>query len=242
MPALDVAIEYDWWKGYIELSTDVIALDVNEIIGKIPALDIPSTQDIVISSHVEVILNDKNFMPTEVRIDALSDGGHISHPKLSDEPIAYENLALSMLYDYEGKVLQLRDTHLSLGGVMFQFSGNLNREDKKIHGPVRVWTKDVEHARIKEIWPKFLKGKDAEKWVVQRMADGVFEEVAVSFDMVVEKQSANPDESEENLFDPEAGLLEELENLVENPDTDIALDPEYEPPPEPKSGARMSNT
>ena len=119
----------------------------------------------------------------------MSDGGEINHPALSDEPIHYESLALSVLYDYAGKVLQLRDTHISLGGVTFQFSGDLTRNEDEIHGPVRIWARDVEHARIEALWPEFLKGEDAEVWVVQRMSDGVFESLSVGLDLLVKKHN-----------------------------------------------------
>lgn len=201
-PALSVAVDYDWWNGRIDLSTDVRALNVNDIISKIPALAVPASQDAVISAHIEVTLNDNNFMPSEVRIDALSEGGKINHPKLSEEPIVYENLAFSALYDYAGKVLQLRDTHISLGGVMFNFSGDLTRKDDKIYGPMHIWAKDAPHARIEALWPKFLKGDDAEKWVVQRMSDGVFESLSAQLDLIVEKQLEQLPVSE---IEPEAG-------------------------------------
>ncbi len=201
-PALDVSVEYDWWNSRIDLSTDVIALNVNDIISKIPALAIPANQDAVISAHIEVTLNDESFMPSEVRIDALSEGGQINHPALSGEPIPYENLALSVLYDYSGKVLQLRDTHISLGGVTFQFSGDLTRKEDEVYGPVRIWAKDVEHASIEALWPKFLEGDDAEKWVVHRMSDGVFESLSVGLDLLIKKQL---DQLPVSQIEPEAG-------------------------------------
>ncbi len=200
---LDVSIEYDWWKGKIDLSTDVVALNVNDIISKVPALDVPATQDAVINAHIEVTLNDESFMPSEVRVDAYSKRGKILHSMLAEEPITYEDLALSVLYDYEGKVMQLRDTHVSLGGVTFDFNGDLVREKEAIHGPMRIWTKDVKHERVEALWPKFLEETDAEKWVVKRMADGVFEDVSVGFDLVIQKQAGGePPVSE---IEPEAG-------------------------------------
>ncbi len=236
-PVLDISIEYDWWHGDIELSTDVIALNVNDIISKIPALDMPATQDAVISAHIEVILDDLNFMPSEVRIDAYSEGGEISHSMLSDDPIPYKDLALSLLYDYGGKVMQLRNTRVSLGGIQFEFSGDLTREEEKISGPVRIWTKDVEHGSIGEIWPKFLKGDDAEKWVVQRMADGVFEQVSVAFDLVVEKQI---DQLPVSQIEPEAGDIDFDFEFVPNIEDEhregaaFKIEPEPEPELEPE--------
>jgi len=239
-PALDVAIEYDWWKGNIDLSTDVVAFNVNDIIAKIPALDVPASQDVVINAHVEVTLNDSNFMPSEVRVDAYSQMGAVDHPMLSDEPVTYENLALSVMYDYAGKVMQLRDTHISLGGVIFNFSGDLTREDEKIHGPVRVWAKDVEQARIEALWPKFLKGDDAEKWIVQRMADGVFERISVGLDLVIDKQL---DQLPVSQIEPEAGDQDaDFEFVAESEDKpkELAV-PENDEEPEEYWSADVKN-
>ncbi len=187
--ALDVVMTYDWEQGDIALSADIKALNVNDILGKIPGLDVPATQDVVISANIETIIDDREFVPSDLHISAYSEGGHIVYSKLSDEPVPYKNMALNTTYNYASKTLLLRDTHISLGGINFEFSGDLTHSEDDVRGPVRVWAKNVQQPQIDKIWPEFLRGKNAEKWIVKRISNGVFEEVSVSFNLEGSKKT-----------------------------------------------------
>ncbi|MFP4097601.1 MAG: DUF3971 domain-containing protein [Alphaproteobacteria bacterium] len=221
--ALDIALDYNWAQGRIALKADVEDLHVNDIIGKIPSLDIPAAQEMVVDAHIETLLDDTSFLPSDVRIDVRSAGGKIVHPKLSEDALSYENLAFNATYNYSGKSLQLRDTHVSLGGITFEFSGTLTHDSKSVRGPVRVWAKDVEQAKIDGIWPKFLRGEDAEKWIVHRMDDGVFEEISASLDFLAERQRGGDSLTD---IEPQAGVVGEMsasEEVIVNEFEDDAV-------------------
>lgn len=210
---MDVRMDYDWAQGSIFVVADVRALNVNDIIAKIPGLDVPATQKVIVGAHIETVLDDKTFTPSDMQITVHSKGGEIAHSMLSDEPLVYEDLALNATYNYAGKLFQLSDTHVSLGGVAFHFSGDLMHSARGIKGPVKVWAKDVSHASIDALWPNFLRGEDAEKWIVQRMADGVFTELSAGFDLDVVTLE-DEEEGAENVAVEVANLQADISNLV----------------------------
>lgn len=180
---IDVKMNYIWGQKNVELSADVHSINAKDIISKIPELNVPGTQNVIVDAHVETIL-DENFVPSDVRLAITSEEGDVIHPALSDDPVPYKNLQLNATYNYAGKALQVKDTQLTLNGITVNAKAEISHTENEITGPVEIWIDETEHSKIKPVWPKALEGENAEHWIVDSMADGVLKDVHVSLDVL----------------------------------------------------------
>ena len=183
---IDVKMNYIWGQKNVELSADVYALNLKDIISKVPELNVPGTQNAVVNAHIETIL-DENFIPSDVRLSISSDEGDVIHPALSDDPVPYKNLQLNATYNYAGRSLQINDTQLTLNDITLNAKADISHTETEVFGPVELWIDEMEQASIKPIWPKALEGENAEHWIVDSMADGVLKDVRVSLDIMLKQ-------------------------------------------------------
>ncbi len=197
---LDINMNYLWDQRNVELSADVKSINLKDIIGKIPKLKIPGTQNMVIDAHVETIL-DETFSPSDVRVNITSDSGDILHPALSDTPIAYKNLALNATYNYAGKTLLVKDTTVTLNDITVSAGAKITHTQDTIKGPVNIWIDEVTQEKIAAIWPKFLDGEGAQEWIVDKMSDGTFKNVRAQLNVLGTKQLATEGSAGEWSFD-----------------------------------------
>ncbi len=190
-------MDYLWDQKNVEVSADVNALNIKDIISGIPELGmigLPPTQNIVIDAHLETIL-DENFMPADVRVSVNSKGGDILHPQLLDQPIPYKDLAVNATYNYAGKTLQIKGTNLTLKDVTVSAKAEITHTESDIKGSAEVWIDHAKQEDIVAIWPKFLEGEGVEEWVVKRMSKGNFKDIRAVLDIVASK-AIDPDTNE----------------------------------------------
>ncbi len=194
---LKIKMNYLWDQKNVEIFADLKNVDIKNIAGKIPDLSILSSQNIILNAHVETIL-DENFMPSDFRIDLLSDGGEIYHPDLSEKAIPYENLSLNILYNYNAKSLLLKDTKVTINGVNVHAGAEIViGENNELKGPVNVSIDKLKQSKIKDLWPKILRGDNSEKWIVKRMSNGTFKDLDLKFDLLARKVQPEFKQAEE---------------------------------------------
>lgn len=195
---IHVEMDYIWDAKTVALNADLENLDIKSIAGKVPELGVLADQNIVVNAHVETLL-DERFMPADLRLDISSDEGSLYHSDLSDDPISYKDLALNILYNYVDKAVTVRDTHVTLKDITLNAEFDATHTNDAARGAVRLWIDEVQHAQIDPLWPKVLRGDNSELWVVKRMADGVFKNLSVGGNLILQKTI--PEEGGEAAWD-----------------------------------------
>lgn len=183
---LMVELDYYWDQKNVELSADIENVSLRSLAEKVPELKVVADQNVVMNAHIETLL-DEYFMPTDVRVDITSAGGELFHPEVSDAPIAYQDLSVKAVYNHPSSIFKMEETHVTLGGVTVNMSGDITYDDRSVTGPVKVWVDEAAHDLIVPLWPKMQKGSDAETWIIKRMSGGIFKDVSVSFDVAAHK-------------------------------------------------------
>ena len=199
-PKLEVKMNYIWDQKDVLVSADLKSINVNDIISKIPAIDIPSKQNVIIDAHLEAIL-DEGFSPSEVVVNVTSEEGNITHPELSDNPLIYKDLSLDAVYSYASKILQIKDTKITLNDITVLLDASFTHGNDKAEGAVNLRIDEVEQEKIASIWPKFLEGENAEQWIVKKLFDGVFKDVKAKIEFAALKITDDFKEEPKWLFD-----------------------------------------
>ncbi len=185
--ALNLDMNYVWEKKIMQVQADFKNIDVQAMSGTIPELDVLGPQNIIFNAKVETVL-DENFMPEEVSVDITSEEGSIMHPDLSEDPIPYKDLSLHAFYNYTAESIRLRDTKITLKDITVFAEADIAHEEDTLQGPVKLWINEVEQSQIGKIWPVALRGDNSEKWIVERLSDGTFQDVWLKFDLLAEKK------------------------------------------------------
>ncbi|MBI1300209.1 MAG: hypothetical protein GC137_00985 [Alphaproteobacteria bacterium] len=183
---LFAGMTYDWETKKTNVAFKLQSVDVKSIIGRIPELGILGNQNIVFSANMETIL-DEDFLPSDVRLDIQSHEGQIVHPDFSETPVPYKNLLVKGTYNHAGKTLILKNTEITLRDTKFEFEADIQHEESRISGPVKVSTKNLPQQNIAGLWPVILEDDDSKRWIVDKMSNGTFDEIAVEFNLLAEK-------------------------------------------------------
>ncbi len=180
-------LKYLWGQKNVSLSIDLDNIDVKEIAGKVPELDILGDQNIVVDAHIETIL-DENFVPDDINISLKSNKGQILHPSLSQDFIPYDNFILNASYHYKGRIFTLIDTQITLKGVTIFAKSEVTHNDENAKGSVKIWIEKLDHEQIPYLWPDILRGDNSEKWILNKISNGVFKDLWLSIDIFAKKQ------------------------------------------------------
>lgn len=183
---IHIGMDYVWDEKNVSLTADVSNLDVKSIIEKIPELSEFSNQNIVADAHIETLLNER-FIPSDIRVAVTSEDGSFSHPEMSDAPLEYKDMSFKATYNYNGKALNVTDTHITLKGITINADAAISHTDTQVNGPVKLWVDTLQQSDIDPVWPKALRGDSSELWVVKRMSEGTFKNLWVNFDLSATK-------------------------------------------------------
>ncbi len=184
---INIDMNYIWDQKNVEISVDFKNIDIKAIAGNIPEIGVLAKQHIIFNAHVETIL-DETFMPSDLRVEALSERGDILHPDLSDNPIPYESLSLNALYNYNSRSLLIKDTSVTIGGVNVNASAEMEHGKSDVNGKVKVWIDELKQSQIDPLWPNILRGDNSEKWIVHRMSEGIFKNMRLGFNITAKKE------------------------------------------------------
>ncbi len=198
-PKLEINMNYIWDKKDVSVSADLKSINLNDIISKIPSLNIPNQQNIVIDAHIEAIL-DETFSPSEIIINVISDAGSVNHPELSDNPLIYKDLSLNAAYSYAARTFHITDTKVTLNDITVFVDAGLNHTFDTAEGFVNLNIDEVKQENIASIWPKFLEGENAHKWIVKKMSDGVFKDVKAKLEFAALKIANSLDQDPKWFF------------------------------------------
>lgn len=181
--SLSFKVDYDWERKTTQLHGNIRNLDLMIFAGKFPDTDLLHEQNIILNSALNMTL-DEHFSPQTADFKLLSKNGLFFYPDMSDSQIPYQDLSVNVRYDAATKALELIDTHLIVNGVTLSAKSQLTLgHENHIGGTVSAGIDKVEQSKIGALWPKVLRGDNSEKWIVQRMSDGTFKNVALSLNL-----------------------------------------------------------
>ncbi len=199
-PKLEIDMNYIWDQKDVFVSADMRSINIKDIINKIPSLDIPSEQNVVIDAHLETVL-DETFTPSEMVMNITSASGSIIHAQLSDKPLSYRDLSVNAAYSYAGKILQIKDTTITINDIKIMAEALATYTKDKAEATVEVRIDEVEQEKIASVWPKFLEGENAEQWIVKKLSNGIFRDVKAKLDIVGMKIASDINDDPEWSFD-----------------------------------------
>lgn len=180
---LSFNLDYDWEKKITRLRSEIQNLDLMIFAGKFPGTELLHQQNIIMNSSLHAVL-DEHFMPREANFKFSSADGMFFHPDVSDAPIPYKDMTINAGYDSATKTLTIADTHLIISDAIISAQSRLSHEtETHVTGTVAVGLNKIEQSKIGALWPKALRGDNSEKWIVQRMSDGLFKNVGVSLNL-----------------------------------------------------------
>ena len=149
---------------------------------------------------------DETAQLISAEVAVLSERGELNLDALSEGAVPYKELGAMASYDALAGTLKLEQVQITLKDVAFKASADLvlkaalGQGDFAGRGPIRLSVDEVSQDELASLWPAALKGDNSEKWIVQRMSNGVFRDVYAQGDLVIDSAL------EENSVDIE-GLI-----------------------------------
>ncbi len=171
-----------WEKRDVVVDASLENFDVTFLADKIPALSILDGQSIEVDGRLYAVL-DKNFVPQQAQLMAVSSGGSLMIPEFSAERVGYKDFSFELLYNVDANALALRNTRVTLKGVTVNAEASFEVTDTQLKGPLKFSIAEMKQSQIKPLWPKALEGDNAEEWIVERLGDGTFHDVYAIVDL-----------------------------------------------------------
>lgn len=181
--AMTMTMDYFWKTKTSSISADLENIDIRKLRGKTHETDLLDQQNVVFSAHLDAAL-DANFLLSKLSFSLKSPQGTIYYPDYAMQPVSYKELSAQAVYLPATRTLIIDNTNITLGELTLMAKGDIRQEvDGRIHGPVRIEIPDVAQSAIGPLWPLALKGENAEKWIVERMSNGRFQDVWVGLEL-----------------------------------------------------------
>ncbi len=221
-----IGLDYFWGTKESVISADFANIDTKAL-GKIPELSDFAAQNIIFNAHLDAVL-DSGFLPKTLSFNLKSPSGSIFHADISDQALPYKDLSATAIYDTASSTLVVDNTNITISDITIRAKADIKHDAQKIFGPLRLEIYDLAQEQIGPLWPKTLKGENAEQWIVHKMSKGRFQNVWVGLDFKAEKT-------------PEAGWAFDTSNIqsgFEFKDMDL----QYRPPLYPVTAATGSGT
>ncbi len=212
IPNIEGNIFTAWGSEQIEVDTLISQFHVKTLSDKIPELADLAAHDVRLDATVNAVLG-QDFSIKTFESVLYSKAGSVLIPEEYEQPIAYRDFGLKILYDLENKQAKLEALKLSLDG--FDIQGHANVAFKGadfhqgFHAKGRIHIPEIAHEQIVPLWPKSLEDDDAKEWVIDKLSDGVFRNASADFEVI-----GRPDDTGDMVVDLDSLVASlQFENL-----------------------------
>jgi hypothetical protein len=185
---LQASLEVPWQGTDIKFQGQIDNLPLSNIGDKFPDLQMIADYDLPIDVKFQGSL-DADFKPVVADISIVSDAGWVQIPEAYDVPLEYKDLLIDLRYQEEPRLLALKKARISVQDIALQMEAEVDIGSEKIAGPLRVKVARAEHARMKDLWPKFLAEDNSKEWIIDRLSDGTFYNAYASMNILAQKQT-----------------------------------------------------
>jgi hypothetical protein len=175
----------DWESRRTTFSAAFENFDISALAVEMPQLSSLSGQDVRMNAQIEAVLN-ANMFPETAKVEMHSAQGSFLSQHLSTEAVPYKDFALQASYDGTTKTLDMPAAQITLRDVTFKAEAEIIHDEAGARGPVKISIDQMHEKSIEGLWPEIVRGDNSEEWIVRKITDGTFHNIAVSAELVAE--------------------------------------------------------
>lgn len=228
-------MEMPWETRQSQVKIKISNFDLAYLGNKFPSLEFLQGQNVKfdIAAHGQL---DENLSPQALSLDITSRQGAFSYADYIKDTVSYSDLVLQAVYTAQTGQADIKTFAVNLNGVSLNATASAIKQPEtddayQIRADFSIPALQPE--QIGALWPQNLTDEGAYEWLVEKLANGTFDNLTMGMDAVLRKETAAdavqvlddnaPEESALNATGIDTAVAE---ILSEN------LDPEAAPPSE----------